>query len=243
MAKKILFTSFKGGAGVSTFCFGLALALAKRGERTLIVDGDDKCGSLLTICGCDDMQVYTLADFEKGACRAKQALIQHKNERNLYVMPSLGCKDRIVAERAVADVEKLFDFVLCDDIAESRCTEAAVVCEPYAPSIKCADYSLNLLRDKKVSDIGLVVNKLNGGLVFDGEALPPQEIASLLHVKLRAAIPEDLGLPVGKIKKQTIEAFAAAAENFSGKSAVISNLIKPYYGVNGYFKRKMRNGL
>ncbi len=243
MAKKILFTSFKGGAGVTTFCFGVASALAARGERTLIVDGDDRCATLLTMCGCDDMHGYTLADVEKGTCRAKQAILQHPKERNIYIMPSLGLKNRAIAERAVASVEQLFDYVLCDEIAGSCCGEAAVVCEPYTPSIKCADYAINFLNDKKVSDVGLVVNKLNGGMVFDGDVLTPQEIASLLHVKLRAAIPEDLGLPIGKIKKQTREAFAAAAENFSGKSAVVSNLIRPYYGVNGYFKRKMRNGL
>lgn len=243
MARKILFTSFKGGTGVTTFCYGLASALARRGERTLIVDGDDRCATLLTICGCDNMHVYTLADAEKGACRPKQAILQHPTERNLYIMPSLGIKDRASADRAVAAVEQLFDFVLCDGIAGGNCTEAAVVSEPYAPSIKCADYAINYLKDKKVPDVGLVVNKMNGGMVFDGDVLTPQEIASLLHVKLRAAIPEDLGLPTGKIKKLTRDAFAAAADNFSGKNAVVSNLIKPYYGVNGYFKRKMRNGL
>lgn len=243
LAKKILFISFKGGVGVSTFCYGLARTLAERGERTLIVDGDDRCASLLTICGCDNAQVYTLADVERGACRPKQAILQHPKERNLYIMPSLGCKNRTVADRAVKEVENLFDFVLCDEIAGSCCREAAVVCEPYAPSLKCADYTLNYLNDQKVSDIGLVVNKMNGGMVFDGDVLTPQEIASLLHVRLRAAIPEDLGLQIGKIKKTTKDAFAAAADNFSGRKAVVSNLIKPYYGINGYFRRKMRNGL
>ncbi len=243
MAKKILFISFKGGVGVTTFCYGLAAALAERGERTLIVDGDDRCGALLTISGCDGLQVYTLADVEKSACRSKQAILQHPRDRNVYIMPSLGCMDRSTADRAVNDVEQLFDFVLCDNIAGSVCPEAAVICEPYAPSIKSADYALNYLKDKNLSEVGLVVNKMNGGLVFDGDVMTPQEIASLLHVRLRAAIPEDLSLPLGKIKKPTREAFAAAADNFSGKNAAISNLIKPYYGVNGYFKRKMRNGL
>ncbi len=240
MAKKLLFFSFKGGVGVSTFCVRLGLALANMGERVLYVDGDSQSASGLSICGCDGLQVYTLADYEKCACRAKQVYVQHPTDRNFYVMPSLGCRDRNCAAKAISEVESLYDYVLCDSIAGDICDDAAVVTEPYTVSLRSADSALSYLKDKKFTSAALVVNKMNGGLVFDGEILTPQEISAYLHAKLRAVIPEDLSLCLGKIRKDTLKAFAYAAENFSGKSDKIHNVIKPYYGVNGYFKRKMR---
>lgn len=79
MATKIYLTSFKGGTGVTSFCIGLGLALAELGERTLIVDGDTLSGGAILAGGLSNMQVYTLADYEKGACRAKQTLIDRKS--------------------------------------------------------------------------------------------------------------------------------------------------------------------
>ena len=71
MARKIYLTSFKGGTGVTTCAVGLGVALAAMGERTLIVDGDFRCCSAAIIGECRDLQVYTLGDYERGACRIK----------------------------------------------------------------------------------------------------------------------------------------------------------------------------
>ena len=56
MAKKIYMTNLKGGAGVTTCCVGLGIALANAGERTLIVDGDCDCACALQICMCTLLQ-------------------------------------------------------------------------------------------------------------------------------------------------------------------------------------------
>ena len=61
MAEKILLTSFKGGTGVTTYAVGLGLALASLGERTLIVDGDTRCGCAEITGDCRDRVVYTIA--------------------------------------------------------------------------------------------------------------------------------------------------------------------------------------
>ena len=84
MAQKLLVTNFKGGCGVTTFCIGLGIALARAGERTLIVDGDAVCGTGMLTGGCANMQTYTLADFAKGACRAKQTAVAQNSQPFLY---------------------------------------------------------------------------------------------------------------------------------------------------------------
>ncbi|MDE7380059.1 MAG: hypothetical protein K2N14_03300, partial [Clostridia bacterium] len=85
-----------------------------------------------------------------------------------------------------------------------------------------------------------ILNKVNGGLVFDGAILTPQELASVIHLPLWGVIPEDLTLPVGKIKASTKKAFALAAEVILGKSKKVYGVVKPYVGVGGMIKRKMR---
>ena len=67
-----------------------------------------------------------------------------------------------------------------------------------------------------------------------------QEIATLLHLPLRAVIPEDLSMPLGKWKKTTMKAFRAAADTISGKREIILNVLSGYFGINGFIKRKMR---
>ena len=240
MAVKIYVTSFKGGTGVTSFCIGLGLALAELGERTLIIDGDNLSGGALLAGGLSNMQVYTLADYEKGACRAKQTLIAHPQAQNLCFMPSLGLKDGAVTNRAVADVDGLFDFILADKTAKESCEKAIIVTEPFLPSVKSADCCRSALADCGFKDIGLVVNKICGGQVLNGEIMTAQEIASVLHLPLTAVIPEDLTLSSGKSLPNTVKAFKIAAAAVSGRKDGTCNVLTKYIGLSGYIKRKLR---
>lgn len=240
MAKKILITSFKGGTGVTTCAVGLGVALAKAGERTLIADGDFRCGGAAIIGECRDLQVYTLGDYEKGVCRAKQTLTFHPLNSNLCFMPSMGITDLSYAAQAVKDVDGLFDYILLDEIAPEVCDGALIVTEPFTPSVKSADCCRSALYDGGIKDIGLIVNKINGGQILNGEVMTAHEIAALLHLPLKAVIPEDLTLPAGKWKQTTMKAFKTAAETITGKRESFCNVLKGYGGINGVIKRKMR---
>lgn len=206
----------------------------------MIVDGDTESGGALIVGGCMNMQVYTLADYEKGACRAKQTILSHPKSGNLCFMPSIGLKNRDAALQAVTDVEGLFDFVLLDKIAAGRADCAVIVTEPFVASVKSADCCRSQLSDSGISEITLIVNKINGGQIINGEVMTAQEIASVLHLPLKAVIPEDLSLPAGKWRQNTLKAFKIAADNFSGRRDSVCNVLKSFAGVNGYIKRKMR---
>ena len=243
MAIKIYMTNFKGGTGVTTCCIGLGLSLAMAGERTLILDGDRHAANALGMCGCANLQIYTLADYEKGACRAKQTLIPHHSTVNLSLSSSLGLTDETFAEAAVDELDGLFDYILLDNIARKKCNGAIIVTEPYVPSVKSSDACKAYLCDSGIKNVSLFVNKLNGGQIINGEVMTAQEIAALLRLPLKAVIPEDLSLPLGKWKKSTLKAFKAAAETVSGKRETVCNVLKPYFGVNGFIKRKVRERL
>lgn len=243
MAKKIYMTNLKGGTGVTTCCVGLGITLAGLGERTLIVDGDTVSAGAMQTGGCCNMQVYTLADYDKGACRAKQTLVAHPRIMNLSFTASLGLENIQAAERAIDELDGLFDYILLDKIAPAKCDCAIIVTEPFVPSIKSTDCCKAMLSDGGIKDVGLIVNKLNGGQILSGEVMTAQEIASVLRLPLKAVIPEDLSLPVGKWKKSTLKAFKVAAEMLTGKREAVCNVLRPYFGINGYIKRKVRERL
>lgn len=240
MAKKIFFTSFKGGTGVTTCCVGVGRALAELGERTLICDGDRRGADALIMGDVRDMLVYTLSDYEKGACRAKQTIISHPKYSNLHFMSSLGLKDEAYAKRAVEDLEGLFDYLLLDKFAPETCDSAVIVTDPFPYSVKSADVCRSALWDGGVKDIKLMVNKLSAALILSGESMTAKEISTLIRVELAAAIPEDLSLPVGRWRANTLAAFKSAAENLTGKSKDVHDVLKNYRGLRGYLKRKLR---
>lgn len=240
MARKIYLTSLKGGTGVTTCCIGLGYALAEAGERTLIVDGDRRSANGLTLAGCGNLQVFTLADYAKGACRAKQTLVSHPAARNLSIMPSIGLEDPAAAKPAVEDVNGLFDYILCDKIVPDVCEEGIIVTEPFLPAIKSADCCRSALADGGMKEISLIVNKLSGGQILNGDTMTAQEIATVLHLPLRAVIPEDLTLSAGKWRPSTLKAFRMAADSLTGRREAICNVMKSYFGPSGWIKRKMR---
>lgn len=241
MAKKIYFTSLKGGVGVSTCAVGTGAALSECGERTLIADGDAHCACTLDIAGITPLKVYTLGDAEKGACRPKQALIRHPRLSNLYFLPTQGAERPETADQAIAELEGLFDYVICDKTAMKSCNRAVVVTDPFPPSVRSADFCLSRLKDDGFNRAEVIVNKVNGGLVFDGEIMMPQEIASLLRAPLLAVVCEDPDLPLGKWQSRSEKAFRTAAQAIRGSSDKILSVIRPYYGFRGWIRRKMRS--
>ncbi len=227
--------------GVTVCCAGLGYALAATGERTLIIDGDNKCGGGLIFSGLYNNVVYTLADYAKGACRAKQTLLPHPQTANLCYAPTLGLTDLTFAEKAAKELDGLFDYILLDNVAQKCCDGAVIVTEPALASVKSADCCRAYLSDCGITDIGLIVNKLCGGQILAGEAMTGEEIATLLHMPLRGVIPEDLTICAGQFKKETKYAFKIAAENIAGKSEQIYSVLRGYGGISGVFKRKLRS--
>lgn len=240
MAEVIFVCPSKGGAGATTCACFIGRALSAAGERTLIADGDSQCADATAVCGMGGLYVYTLADAQAGACRVRQAIIKHPASPNLFLLPTLGCGDGDFTAQAVRESAATFDYVLCDCCAAAACGKAVIVTEPYPSSVKAADKKIALLKDGGIKDVGIIVNKVNGGLVCGGEIAEPRGIASILRCPLWGVIPEDLNLPLGTTGGRTAKAFAMTAEVIRGKSEKIFSAAKAYRGLGGNIKRRLR---
>ena len=240
MADKIYIAAAKGGAGATTATAGLGFALADAGERTLILDGDGLCASLLAVCKCERLHLFTVADYAKGMCRAKQAIVQHPKYKNLYIMPTLGYTNGGAIERAIGEVDGLFDYILCDGAGRRACDRAVIVTEPYALSVRGADAVAGRLKDDGMCVSGIIVNKVNGGLVVSKQTGSAEEIAGVLKEELIAIIPEDLMLPLGVWRRPLIKYFRTAAQRIVGKEVRLLRPEDDYMGAGGYLRRKLR---
>lgn len=241
LARKICFTSFKGGVGKTTLCVQTAYRLAEIGERVLIIDGDSVSCCACIACEVAGAHTFTLHDLEAGVCRAKQTIVQHPRHCTLFVCSSQNCIDEKTFSRAIDELEPLFDYVLCDDCALSSCKEFLVITEPYTPSLKSADACISALRSNKKENVKIVVNKVNGGQIFNGEIITPEEISFILHAPLAAVIPEDLNVAVKEPNRKTNKALCVFTENLKKGTNKVFNCTKSYCGLWGEIKKKVRN--
>lgn len=77
MTDRIVVASQKGGTGKTTVALNLALALAERGERTLLVDLDPQGGIGHSLARGDSV-LTGIADVLMGVCRPEDAVLQTK---------------------------------------------------------------------------------------------------------------------------------------------------------------------
>src|SRR5574344_2147051 len=119
MARKIVFTSGKGGVGKTTVCANLGATLSNLGFRVVILDVDIGLNNLDVVMGIESRVVFDIIDVIEGRCRPSQALIQDKSFENLYVLPSahsyrgteVKCSD---IQEVIRSLESSFDYIFID---------------------------------------------------------------------------------------------------------------------------------
>ena len=84
----ILFCSGKGGVGKTTLTANLGIALASQGVRTAVLDADFGLRNLDLLLGLENRIVFTAQEVLAGSCRLEQAMVKHKQEPNLSLLPA-----------------------------------------------------------------------------------------------------------------------------------------------------------
>lgn len=147
------------------------------GERTVVLDADFGLRNLDLLLGLENRIVYTAQEVLAETCRLEQALVKHKLEPNLALLPAgnprmlewLTPEDM---QRIVAMVAERADFVLIDcpagiedgfKNAAAAAREAIVITTPEVSAVRDADRVIGLLNTRGVAPVQLVLNRVRPG--------------------------------------------------------------------------------
>lgn len=206
-AKAIVVTSGKGGVGKTTSTANVGAALAKLGERVVVIDTDVGLRNLDVVMGLEGRVVYDLIDVFEGRCKLKQAVIRDKRVENLHLIAASQVKDKsFLSEDRMKEVvqtllnEEGFDRVIIDSpagiesgfqTAASAADGALVVVNPEVSSVRDADRIIGLLEARGIGEVRLIINRLRPEMVKRGDMLEVDDVLEILGVKLIGIVPED----------------------------------------------------
>ncbi|HEX3038009.1 MAG TPA: AAA family ATPase [Oscillospiraceae bacterium] len=206
MGTVTVLTSGKGGVGKSTTCVGLGCALARRGKRVLLVDGDAGLRSLDRMLGIDEQLVFDISDIISGNCEPIRAIYPCTTVPGLFLLPAPSRVENTVnpelMRRLVPILAQYYDHVLIDCPAGigrgfvssvSAADRALVVTTPDPICLRDSDKVRRLLLQNRVLQQRLVINRFNHtsfrkmGCYSDLDS-----VIDSAGIRLIAVIPEDL---------------------------------------------------
>ena len=250
--RSIVICSGKGGVGKTTLTANLGIALAKLGHPTCVLDADYGLRNLDLLLGLENRIVFTAQEVIAEHCRLEQALVKHKHEPNLALMPAGNPRmlDWFNPEHMRKLIEMLqgrFDYVLIDapagvedgfKNAVAGASEAIVVVNPEISSARDADRVVGLLGAQGLEPLHLVVNRVRPKMVEKLDMLSIDDILDILALPLLGVVAEDeqviisanLGEPLalGKRKSAAGMAYGKIARRLGGEDIPITDItMKP----------------
>ena len=218
MGKVILVSSGKGGTGKTMFTVNMGAVLARSGSRVMLLDMDMGLRNMDIYLGMENKVVYNIMDVLSGICRIKKAMIKVDGFSTLYFMAASPRKDGrdltpLHMEVLCSKLKKFFDYIIIDcpagigdmfDAAAITADKAVIVTEPEVASLRDADAADRYLREKKVQDISIVVNKVKVDLMKAGFVPDISQIIEMFKTPVAGLIQYDenihistnLGIPI-----------------------------------------------
>ena len=201
----ILICSGKGGVGKTTLTANLGISLARQGAKTAVLDADFGLRNLDLLLGLENRIVYTAQEVLEESCRLDQALVKHKQEPNLSLLPAgnprmLDWLKPDDMKRIVEMISELFDYVLIDcpagvedgfknAVAASK--EAIVVTNPEVSAVRDADRVIGLLNSNGIKPVQLVLNRVRPKMMASQEMLSIDDVTDILALPLLGLVLED----------------------------------------------------
>ena len=208
----------KGGAGCSTIAINLGVALAKRNQRTLLVDGSLQFGDVAVMLNLK--QMTSVADLIEHSSEMDSELVEsvvqlHRSGLSVLLSPPRPEMADVVTEERVKDLlnafRKMYDFVIVDtssylsdkvlttlDVAD----RIVLVSQQSLPDLKNISrfYDLADSLEYESDKIWLVVNRASnkqGISVKDiGNALKRPVIMVIPSDEMAASVAADQGVPL-----------------------------------------------
>ncbi len=260
----ILICSGKGGVGKTTLTANLGIALARQGFRTAVLDADFGLRNLDLLLGLENRIVYTAQEVLEESCRLDQALVKHKQEPNLALLPAGN--PRMLEWLKPEDMQRIvsmliddFDYVLIDcpagvedgfrnAVAASK--EAIVVTNPEISAVRDADRVIGLLNTHSVEPIQLVLNRVRPKMIASQEMLSVNDVTDILALPLLGLVLEDEQvivstnrgepLTLSSSKSPAARCYTNIAKRMQGEEIPIIDPSKEGSSIGDKFKRLMQ---
>lgn len=206
MSQVIVVASGKGGTGKTTVSTSLALALAKKDNKVLVIDCDSGMRGADMMLGITDKLVHDMSDVISGACDERDALYECSGVSGLYTIaaPSMA-EDEVSPQLMKQFVEKnkdQYDFIIIDapagtgsgfEAAAIAADRALVVVNAEPTSVRSGINIRQKLTDMGIMDQRLVVNRFDmQRFISMGMYKDLDEIIDITGIQLIALIPEDV---------------------------------------------------
>lgn len=212
MARIIVVTSGKGGVGKTTTSAAISMGLAKKGNKTVVIDFDVGLRNLDLIMGCERRVVYDIINVINGEASLNQALIKDKNCNLLSILPASQTRNKDAltlegVEKILEELSKDFKYIVCDSpagietgahLAMYFADDAFVVTNPEVSSVRDSDRMLGILSSKsRRAERGeepikeyLLLSRYSPERVKSGEMLSLEDVQDILSLHLLGVIPE-----------------------------------------------------
>lgn len=213
MARVIVVTSGKGGVGKTTTSASIAAGLAKRGNKTAVIDFDVGLRNLDLIMGCERRVVYDFVNVVNNEATLQQSLIKDKRLENLFILPASQTRDKDAltdegVARIMEELSQEFDYIICDSpagiergaiLAMYHADEAIIVTNPEISSVRDSDRIIGMLdsKTKKVEQNEgrvrkhLCITRFNPERADKQEMLTIEDISKdILRIPTLGVIPE-----------------------------------------------------
>lgn len=212
MARVIVVTSGKGGVGKTTTSASIAAGLAKRGNKTAVIDFDVGLRNLDLIMGCERRVVYDFVNVVNNEATLQQSLIKDKRLENLFILPASQTRDKDAlsvegVEKVINDLKALnFEYIICDSpagiekgaqLAMYFADDAIVTTNPEVSSVRDSDRILGILSSKtakaeKGEEIKqhLILNRYSPERAASGDMLSVTDVLEILGIPLLGVVPE-----------------------------------------------------
>ncbi len=215
----IVITSGKGGVGKTTTSANIGTALAKAGQKVVLIDTDIGLRNLDLLLGLENRIVYTIVDVVEERCKLKQALVKDKKNPNLNLLAAAQTRDKSALSQEnlkniCEELKEEFDFVIVDcpagiepgfQNAVAGASEAIVVTTPEMSAVRDADRIIGLLNTKEeITSTRLLLNRVRPNLIRNNEMMSVDDVVGILEIPLLGIIPEDTGIITSTNKGEPI---------------------------------------
>lgn len=211
MGELIAILSGKGGTGKTSFCAGLATALADQGKRVLCIDCDIGLRNLDISLGLAELGALSFVDVCSGGYGLDRATRHPLYERLYFLTAPMNCPAEAVDHNAFAqmlrDARTQFDYVLIDApagidegfrLAAKFVDRILLVTGPDPGAIRDAGRAGELLELMGKDRVRLIVNRINKKIASALD-LTVDDIMDRAGLPLMGVVPEDANVVLAAV--------------------------------------------